>query len=58
MRKAMDYLDKESIWAFNDNTFSNMMVEILLCRKDPIKIGRKIVGRSGTKRGLARYKLS
>ena len=49
MRKAMDYLDKESIWAFNDNTFSNMMVEILLCRKDPIKIGRKIVGRSGNK---------
>ena len=44
MRKAMDYLDTESIWAFNDNTFSNMMVEILLRRKDPIKIGRKIVG--------------
>lgn len=44
MRKAMDYLDTESIWAFNDNTFSNIMVEILLRRKDPIKIGRKIVG--------------
>ena len=48
-RKAMDYLDTQAIWAFNDNTFSNLMVEILLRKKEPIKIGRKIVGRSGNK---------
>lgn len=49
MRKAMDYLDTEAIWAFNDNTFSNIMVEILIRKKEPIKIGRKIVGRHGNK---------
>ena len=31
-------------WAFNDNNFSNLMVEILIRKKDPIKVGRKIVG--------------
>jgi hypothetical protein len=49
MRKAMDYLDTQAIWAFNDNTFSNLMVEIVIRKKEPIKIGRKIVGRSGNK---------
>lgn len=49
MRKSMDYLDTQAIWAFNDNTFSNLMVEILIRKKEPIKIGRKIVGRSGNK---------
>jgi DNA-directed RNA polymerase beta subunit len=48
-KKAMDYLDTQAIWAFNDNTFSNLMVEILIRKKEPIKIGRKIVGRSGNK---------
>ena len=45
---AMNYLDTQAVWAFNDNVFSNMMVEILMRRKDPINIGRKIVGRAGT----------
>lgn len=49
MRKAMNYLDTQAVWAFNDNTFSNLMVEILLRKKEPIKIGRKIVGRAGNK---------
>lgn len=49
MRKSMDYLDTQAIWAFNDNTFSNLMVEIVIRKKEPIKIGRKIVGRSGNK---------
>lgn len=49
LRKSMDYLDTQAIWAFNDNTFSNLMVEILIRKKEPIKIGRKIVGRSGNK---------
>lgn len=45
MRKAMNYLDQEAVWAFNDNTFSNLMVEILIRNKEPIIIGRKIVGK-------------
>jgi hypothetical protein len=49
MRKAMDYLDEDARWAFNDNIFSNMMVEICIRKKEPIKIGRKIVGRFGNK---------
>ena len=44
MRKAMNYLDTEAVWAFNDNVFSNIMVEILVRNKEPIKVGRKIVG--------------
>ena len=49
MRKAMNYLDTQALWAFNDNIFSNLMVEILLRKKEPIKVGRKIVGRHGNK---------
>lgn len=49
MRKSMDYLDKQAIWAFNDNIFSNLMVEILIRKPEEIKIGRKIVGRAGNK---------
>ncbi len=49
MRRAMDYLDTQASWAFNDNIFSNLMVEILIRRKVDIKLGRKIVGRSGNK---------
>lgn len=48
-RKAMNYLDEQAVWAFNDNTFSNLMVEILIRKKENIKIGRKIVGRHGNK---------
>jgi hypothetical protein len=48
-RKAMDYLDTQALWAFNDNIFSNLMVEILIRKKEPIKIGRKLTGRSGNK---------
>lgn len=49
MKKAMDYLDTRALWAFNNNLFSNLMVEILIRKKVPITIGRKIVGRSGNK---------
>ena len=49
MRKAMNYLDTQAVWAFNDNIFSNIMVEILIRKKEEIKIGRKIVGRHGNK---------
>lgn len=49
MRKAMNYLDTQALWAFNDNIFSNLMVEILVRKKEPIKVGRKLTGRSGNK---------
>lgn len=49
MRKAMNYLDTLAKWAFNDNIFSNIVVEILLRKKEPIRVGRKIVGRHGNK---------
>ena len=49
MRKAINFLDEDAKWAFNDNVFSNMMVEIQLRQKTPIKIGRKITGRYGNK---------
>lgn len=49
MKKSMDYLDTKAVWAFNDNVFSNIMIEIITRKKEPIKIGRKIVGRSGNK---------
>lgn len=48
-RKAMNYLDTQALWAFNDNIFSNLMVEIIVRKKEKIKIGRKIVGRHGNK---------
>lgn len=44
MRLAMNYLDTQAVWAYNDNDFSNMMVEILIRRKDEANVGRKIVG--------------
>lgn len=49
MRLAMNYLDTQSIWAWNDNVFSNMMIEILIRDKEPINIGRKLTGRAGNK---------
>lgn len=49
MRLAMNYLDTQAEWAFNDNVFTGMMVEILVRRKDKINVGRKIVGRAGNK---------
>lgn len=48
-RKAMNYLDTQALWAFNDNVFSNIMVEIVMRKKEPIIVGRKIVGRHGNK---------
>lgn len=47
-RLAMNYLDTEAIWSYNDNVFSNMMVEILMRKREQVKVGRKIVGRHGT----------
>lgn len=43
-RKAMNYLDTQAEWMFNDNIFSNIIVEILLKKKECLNIGRKIVG--------------
>lgn len=43
-RLAMNYLDTEAVWAFNDNVFNNIMIEILLRKIEPISIGKKIVG--------------
>lgn len=48
MRMAIDYLDTNAIWDFGNDNNSNMMVELLVRRKEPIKVGRKIVGRAGT----------
>ena len=45
MKKAMNYLDTQSVWAYNDNIFSNIMIELLIRKREPISIGRKIVGR-------------
>lgn len=49
MRKAMNYLDTKAVWAYNDNIFSDIMVEIVMRKKEQLKIGRKIVGRHGNK---------
>ena len=49
MRMAMTYLDPNAQWAFNDNAFRNIMVELLIRKKEPIKDGRKITGRHGNK---------
>lgn len=49
MRRSMDYLDTSAVWAFNDNIFSNVIVEILTRKKEKIRTGRKIVGRHGNK---------
>ena len=58
MRLAMNYLDTQAVWAFNDNVFPNIMVEILIRKKEPIKIGRKIVGRHGNNKNyMAHVKL-
>jgi len=57
MRLAMNYLDTQAIWAFNDNVFNNLMVEILIRNKEELNIGRKIVGRAGTTAIMALGKL-
>ena len=48
MRLAMNYLDQDELWAFNDDIVSNLLVELTIRTKEPIKVGRKIVGRHGT----------
>lgn len=48
MRQAMNYLDDQAKWAFNDNIFSNCIIELLLRKREPLKVGRKITGRHGT----------
>ena len=40
----MNYLDTEAVWAFNDNVFNNMMIEILLKKEETLSVGKKIVG--------------
>lgn len=52
MKKSQDYLDTQALWAFNDNVFSNLMVEILVRKKEHIRVGRKIVGM------IANFKMS
>lgn len=49
MRAAMNFIDDDARWAYNDNVFSNMIVEILVRKEEPIIIGRKIAGRHGNK---------
>lgn len=49
MRLAMNYLDTNSVWAYNDDIFTDMMVEILVRKKETANIGRKITGRDGNK---------
>ena len=44
MRKAMNYLDTQAKWAFNDNIFSNAIIEITLRKREQLKVGRKITG--------------
>ena len=44
LRLAINNLDEDAIWAFNDNTFSNIMIEILLANETFLNLGRKIVG--------------
>lgn len=49
MKKAMNYLDTQAQWAFNDNVFSNLMIELTIRKRENIQIGRKLVGRHGNK---------
>lgn len=57
MRTAMNYLDTDALWAYNDNVFNYITVEILLRAKEEIKVGRKIVGRHGITGQMAHVKL-
>lgn len=54
MRLAINYLDTTAQWSFE----ADMMIEILIRRKEPIKVGRKVVGRAGIRYTLALGKLS
>ena len=54
LRLAINNLDEDAIWAFNDNTFSNIMIEILLVNETFLNLGRKIVGRHGNKTVISR----
>lgn len=49
MRRAMNYLDTEAKWAFNDTESPNLMVAIEIRSKECLSVGRKITGRSGNK---------
>lgn len=48
-RLAKNYLDRSAQWAFNDSVFTNMYVEIIVAKDEPITVGRKITGRHGNK---------
>lgn len=48
-RLAMNYLDTQAVWSWNDNIFDGYMVEILTRKRESIKIGRKVTGRHGNK---------
>jgi hypothetical protein len=49
MRNAINRLDDEARWTYNDNIFSNLLIEILVSRSEPISVGRKVAGRYGNK---------
>lgn len=49
MKIAKDHLDLQAQWAINDNTFNNIMIDILLREKESASVGRKITGRHGNK---------
>ena len=49
MKKAQDYLDEDAKWSVVDSVFHGFNVEILIRNKEPLNIGRKIVGRHGNR---------
>lgn len=48
MKKAQDYLNDSESWTIHDDIYSNVVINILIRSKEPIRVGRKIVGRHGT----------
>ena len=42
MRKAINYLDSQALWAFNENIVPHILIEIITRRKENIRIGKLI----------------
>lgn len=52
-KRSMEMLDTKKKWRKGDNVFSNLMLDISICRIRPLSYGQKITGRYGNKSVIA-----
>lgn len=55
-KRASDFLNKDSKWSDGTSVFGNMLIDITVMRRKPIRIGQKITGRSGNKSVISKIR--